>query len=156
MGEESTPSPVSFPLFQFFFCSLEVLGVSCNLSIGLSLSYPVTCSRLFFFFLTIFNIFLYIFICFFFFICLVVFFCSSPRCVSWTYYQRACSVFVTGQLGRKEGRPMATEILSDSGPVLAVPMGSECFLPLWNAREHPSNVSAEQNNSSTKSKGRRC
>lgn len=58
---------------------------------------------------------------------------------------------MTGQLGRKEGRPMATEILSDSGPVLAVPMGSECFLPLWNAREHPSNVSAEQNNSSTKS-----
>lgn len=36
---------------------------------------------------------------------------------------------------------MATEILSDSGPVLAVPMGSECFLPLWNAREHPCNVS---------------
>lgn len=61
-------------------------------------------------------------------------------CVSWAYYQCVCSVFVTGQLGRKEGRLMATEILSDSGPVQAVPMGSMCFLPLWNAREHPSTV----------------
>lgn len=58
---------------------------------------------------------------------------------------------MTGQLGRKEGRLMATEILSDSGPVPAVPMGSESFLPLWNAREHPCSVSAKRSNSSTNS-----
>lgn len=45
-------------------------------------------------------------------------------------------MFVTGQLGRKEGRLMASEILSDSGPVQAVPMGSLCFLPLWNAKDY--------------------
>lgn len=59
---------------------------------------------------------------------------SSLCWVSWAYYQCVCSVFVTGQLGRKEGRLMATEMLSDSGPVHAVPMGSMCFLPLWKAR----------------------
>lgn len=32
-------------------------------------------------------------------------------------YQCVCSVFVTGQLDRKEDRLMATEILNDSGPV---------------------------------------
>lgn len=42
-----SPSPVSFPLFHFLFFSLSApwgLGVSCNLSIGFSLAYPVTCS----------------------------------------------------------------------------------------------------------------
>lgn len=37
-------------------------------------------------------------------------------------------MFVTGQLCRKEGRLMTTEICSDSGPVQTVPMGSMCFL----------------------------
>lgn len=41
---------------------------------------------------------------------------------------RIICMFVTGQLCRKEGRLMTTEICSDSGPVQTVPMGSMCFL----------------------------
>lgn len=119
-------------------------GVSCNLSIGFSRAYPVTCcpSNLFLFLpdklsfhihvslpavtrleLSVFLLFLLF--------SLLGFLSFLSLC---------CSMFVTGQLGRKEGRLMATEILSDSGPVQAVPVGSMCFLPLWNAREHPSTV----------------
>lgn len=139
-----------------FFASVpRGLGVSCNLSIGLSLAYPVTCSPSYLFdshpfFDSIFssiNVSVLSFGLFFFFVRS----CSSLCWISWTYYQPACSMFVTGQLGRKEGRLMATEILSDSGPVQAVPMGSECFLPLWNAREHPCTFLSPQHNSSTSS-----
>lgn len=52
-------------------------------------------------------------------------------------------------LAGRKARLMATEILSDSGPVQAVPMGSMCFLPLLNAREHPSTVFNPQHSSST-------
>ncbi len=127
--------------FVFSFFSLSVprgLGVSCNLSIGFSLAYPVTCSPSYLF------VFLPDHFSFHFHVSLphlsLLLSCSSLCWFSWAYYQCVCSVFVTGQLGRKEGRLMATEILSDSGPVQAVPMGSMCFLPQWNAREHPSTV----------------
>lgn len=50
---------------------------------------------------------------------------------SWAYYQSVCRVFVTRQLGRKEGRLMATQMRSDSGPVRALRF-------LWMPeREHP-------------------
>lgn len=141
-----------------FFASVpRGLGVSCNLSIGLSLAYPVTCSPSYLFLLDHFLIpsfpllmsLFYLSACFFFFFLSLLL--LSLCWVSWTYYQPACSVFVTGQLGRKEGRLMATEILSDSGPVQAVPMGSECFLPLWNAREHPCTFLSPERSSSTSS-----
>lgn len=57
--------------------------------------------------------------------------CSQALSLGWVscpYYLRVCSMFVTGQLCRKEGRLMTTEICSDSGPVQTVPMGSMCFL----------------------------
>lgn len=110
------------------------------MSIGFSLVYPVTCSSYpFFFLLDHFTFRSHIFLPL-----ITSLSMLPPRpsfCgASWAYYQCVCNVFVTGQLGRKESRLMATEILSDSGPVQAVPMGSMCFLPLWNAREHPSTV----------------
>lgn len=150
------PHPVSFSLFRFlFFLSLSLsvplgLGVSCNLSIGFSLAYPVSYSSSYLFLPDHFwfnfhvslpmvtSLFSRLF---------TLLFRSSLCWVSWAYYQSVCSMFVTGQLGRKEGRLMATEILSDSGPVQAVPMGSMCFLPLWNAREHPSTVLTPQHSS---------
>lgn len=124
------------PFSLFFSYSVpQGLGVSCNLSTGFSPAYPVTCSPSYLFLTSRF---------------LIPFPCLTSHAhpapsrsaslslgwVSWTYYKRVCSMFVTGQLGRKEGRLMASEILSDSGPVQAVPMGSLCFLLLWNAKDY--------------------
>lgn len=120
---------LSFSLF--FSLSLRDWGVSCNLRVGFSLSCTNTCSVI------------------------SVSFSSgnfipisslgrSPGSALFSQfllpglrlsagfpariYLRVCSMFVTGQLCRKEGRLMTTEICSDSGPVQTVPMGSMCFL----------------------------
>lgn len=129
-----TPSPsVSLTLsfiFSFFSLALGDWGASCNLSVGFSPFCMDTCSII----SVSFSIQIYFapipLLCHSSGSPLLSSLLSDPSLgwVSCPHYLRVWSMYVTGQLCRKEGRLMTTEICSDSGPVQTVPMGSMCFL----------------------------
>lgn len=113
-----------FHFLFFFILSLRDWGVSCNLSVGFYLS----CTNIISISLSSGNFISISLLCHSPGSPLSLVLALSPPSLGWVSCPYYLCVFVTGQLCRKEGRLMTTEICSDSGPVQTVPMGSMCFL----------------------------